>query len=475
MTEWLSRTIVEHREALDAGEYSSVELTRAFLKRIEEKEGTVGAFLTVDAEGALLAAAESDKRRAKGEGRGLLEGIPYAIKDNFCTKGIRTTCASRMLEDFVPPYDATVVERLREAGCVLLGKLNLDEFAMGSTNETSALGVTRNPHDPRYVAGGSSGGSAAAVAANEAVFTIGSDTGGSVRQPAAFCGVLGLKPTYCAISRYGLIPMASSLDCVGILTRSAADTEIVFSALCGKDERDHTVLVAPKSDAALKPISELRVAVVRELLDDAVISKEMGASLRSAMDLLTRNGARIEEVSLPAPAQALAAYCVISAAEAASNMARFDGIRFGKRIEEAEDLFSLYANTRGEFLGDEVKRRILFGTSMLSAQNRARYYDSAISMREQIRRRLLKLFEDFDLILTPTTPTGAFLRGEVRSQAQRRRADLCAVYSSLAGLPALSVPFGKTQNGLPLAVQLTAAPFAEKTIFRVAELLEAQG
>jgi aspartyl-tRNA(Asn)/glutamyl-tRNA(Gln) amidotransferase subunit A len=308
-----------------------------------------------------------------------------------------------------------------------------------------------------------------------AAFALGSDTGGSVRQPAAFCGVLGLKPTYCAISRYGLIPMASSLDCVGILTRSAADTEIVFSALCGKDERDHTVLVAPKSDAALKPISELRVAVVRELLDDAVISKEMGASLRSAMDLLTRNGARIEEVSLPAPAQALAAYCVISAAEAASNMARFDGIRFGKRSEESEDLFSLYANTRGEFLGDEVKRRILFGTSMLSAQNRARYYDSAISMREQIRRRLLKLFEDFDLILTPTTPTGAFLRGEVRSQAQRRRADLCAVYSSLAGLPALSVPFGKTQNGLPLAVQLTAAPFAEKTIFRVAELLEEQG
>lgn len=475
MRELLGRTILEHRRSMDAGEYSAVDLTRAFLARIEEVEKTVGAFLTVDAEGALLAAAESDKRRANGEGRGVLEGIPYAIKDNFCTKGLPTTCASRMLEDFIPPYDATVVERLKMAGCVLLGKLNMDEFAMGSTNETSALGVTRNPRDPRYVAGGSSGGSAAAVAANEVVFAIGSDTGGSVRQPAAFCGVLGLKPTYCAISRYGMIPMASSLDCVGILARSAADTDLVFSSLCGKDGRDLTVKEAPASAAVPKELAGLRVAVVREFLDTSVVSREVGESLRCAIVSLEKRGACMEEVSLPAPAQALAAYCVLSAAEAASNMARFDGVRFGKRSGDAEDLFSLYANTRAAFFGNEVKRRILFGTAMLSEKNRARYYDAALSMREQLRLRLLELFERYDLILTPTTPTEAFLRGAVRSQAERRRADLCAVYSSLAGLPALSVPFGHSEGALPLAVQLTAAPFAEKTLFRVAEFLEKQG
>jgi len=471
MRPMIERTVREHRRALDAGEYSSLELTRAFLARIEEVDPMVGAFLTVDAEGALRAARESDARIASGTSRGILEGIPYAIKDNFCTKGIRTSCASRMLENFVPPYDATVVEKLRDAGAVLLGKLNLDEFAMGSSGEHSAFGVTRNPYDSRYVAGGSSGGAAAAVAANEAVFAIGSDTGGSVRQPAAFCGTVGLKPTYGRISRYGMIALASSLDCVGLLTRSAEDAALLLELLEGEDGRDATGRTFQEMG---KPMSDsrLRVAVIPALAKGDAVSLEITAAVERAIAVLQRHGAEVGEIELPAPEQALAAYCVLSAAEAASNMARFDGVRYGKRSEDFDGLISVYANTRGEFLGEEVKRRILFGTYMLSKRNRARYYDSALEMRETIRERLKETFAQYDMILSPTAPTEAFLVGAEESPAQRRRADLCAVYASLAGLPAISVPFGTSRAGLPLAVQLTAAPFAETKLLRVARVLE---
>ena len=469
------RTLAEHRAALDAGEYSSAELTRAFLREIKQKEPTVGAFLTLDAEGALRAAEESDKRRKRGETRGGLDGIPYAIKDNFCTRGLRTTCASRMLEHFVPPYDATVVEKLRDAGCVLLGKLNLDEFAMGSSNELSALGVTRNPHDPAYVAGGSSGGSAAAVAACEVPFSIGSDTGGSVRQPAAFCGVVGLKPTYGVISRYGMVAMASSLDCVGVLARNADDTAAVLSALVGTDGRDMTVTAHPSADfekSLSLPLKKVRVAVVRELIGDEEVSRGVIEATKAAVERLRACGAEIGEVSLPSPEQALASYCVLSAAEASSNMARFDGVRYGRRSENGEDLFSLYANSRAEGFGTEVKRRILFGSYMLSEKNRSLYYDRAVAVRENIRKSLLESLETYDLILTPTAPTAAFRRGDAFTPAQQRRADLCAVYASLAGLPAVSVPFGKNADGLPLAVQLTAAPLEEGLLLAAAKLLE---
>jgi aspartyl-tRNA(Asn)/glutamyl-tRNA(Gln) amidotransferase subunit A len=471
----LARTVCEHSAALAAGEYTSLELTRAYLARIESCEGTVGAFLTVDPEGALLAARESDARRARGECRGALDGIPYAIKDNFCTRGLRTTAASRMLEDFVPPYDATVVSRLRAAGCVLLGKNNLDEFAMGSSCEQSALGQTRNPHAPDRVAGGSSGGSAAAVAALEAPFAIGSDTGGSVRQPAAFCGVLGFKPTYGLLSRYGMIALASSLDCVGLLARSVDDCALIMEALLGRDPLDATSCEHPFG-SSLRNIhpckAPLRVALVPALLEPPAIAPEVADAVRSAAADFRALGAEVTEIDLPSPEWALASYCVLSAAEASSNMARYDGIRFGLRGREETDLDRLYQSSRGEGLGVEVKRRILFGMSMLSEENRPLYYDRACEARRLIRESLLRELSEFDLILTPTAPTVADRIGGKRSPEVERRADLCAVYASLAGLPALSLPFGRSREGLPLAVQLTAAPYREDLLLRAARELD---
>ncbi len=475
MKELIKRTVTEHRDALAKKEYSSVELTRAYLDEILRCEPTVGAFLTLDAEHALQAAEKSDARRAKGEAIGSLEGIPYALKDNFCTKGLRTTCASRMLEHFVPPYDAEVVTRLHDAGAILLGKVNMDEFAMGSANETSALGVTRNPLNPDYVSGGSSGGSAAAVAAFEAPFSIGSDTGGSVRQPAAFCGVVGMKPTWGVISRYGMIALASSLDCVGIVTHTAADCGAVLSALVGKDPKDATSVTHPNADFSCDQRAfkrPLRVAVVRELLEDEEVSPSVIRATEQAVSALRSSGAVIGEVSLPSPMAALAAYCVISAAEASSNMARYDGVCYGHRTEQEGDLISIYANSRAESFGNEVKRRILFGNYMLSEGKRELYYDRACNARHAIRTHMREILDRFDLILTPTAPTGAFRRGSGLSPAQRRRADLCAVYASLAGLPAISVPFGQDADGMPLGVQLTAAPYAEGLLLSVASYLE---
>ena len=471
----LVRTVLEHAAALESGEYTALDLTRACLARIERCERQVGAFLTLDTEGAMRAAEASDRRRARGECRGALDGIPYAIKDNFCTRGLRTTAASRMLADFVPPYDATVVSRLCCAGCVLLGKLNLDEFAMGSSCEQSALGITRNPHDNDRVAGGSSGGSAAAVAALEVPFAIGSDTGGSVRQPAAFCGTFGLKPTYGAISRFGMIALASSLDCVGILARSVEDGALVLSSLLGRDPMDATSTDHPYADTICDrtpPVSPLRVAVIPALLEPSAVSPEVASATKRAADVLCAAGAEVKETALPSPAWALASYCVLSAAEASSNLARYDGITYGKRAEGESDLFSLYANSRAEGFGNEVKRRILFGTYMLSEEKREQYYERARRARGEICLRMQEILQEFDVILTPTTPTAACRFGVPQSPAKRRRADLCAVYASLAGLPAVSVPFGRNPEGMPVGVQLTAAPFAEGLLLRVARLLE---
>ncbi len=470
----LARSIAEHQRALDGGEYTSLQLTRACLDRIREVEPTVGAFLTVDAEGAIAAAHEADARREQGTVCSALDGIPYALKDNFCTKGLRTTAASRALKDFIPPYDATVTARLRASGAILLGKLNMDEFAMGSATETSALGVTRNPLDPRYVPGGSSGGSAAAVAALEVPFALGSDTGGSVRQPAAFCGVLGMKPTYGAISRYGMISLASSLDCVGIVTRSAADCAAVMGALVGKDARDATSRTHPDPDFSLPntALSPMRVAVVRELIEGSDITPEVRAACMAALRALERAGCTVETVSLPAPEQVLAAYCVLSAAEASSNMGRYDGVHYGARAEGEQTLFELYAASRSEGLGKEVKRRILFGAYMLSEEKRAQYYDGARFARAEIRERMTALLERYDLIINPTTPSGARRFGDRLPPAQRRRADLCAVYASLAGLPAISVPFGIDGEGMPLAVHLTAPRFCERRLLQAAAFLE---
>ncbi len=468
----IKRSLWEHRQALDRGEYSSVELTRAYLDRIERSDEQIGSFLALDAEGALQAAREADLRRQKGECRGPLDGIPYAIKDNFCTQRMPTTCASRMLQDWIPPYDATVVERLERAGAILIGKLNMDEMAMGSTGEHSALRPLSNPHDLACVTGGSSGGSAAAVAAFEVPFSIGSDTGGSVRQPAAFCGVLGLKPTYGVISRYGMVALASSMDCVGILSHRAADAMAVLSVLCGRDARDATSCDIDLASEASFSLHGLRVATVKEMTEGQAVSEDVKQAIRRTERLLTERGAVLRSVSLPTPERALAAYCVLSAAEISSNMARFDGIRFGARSQEPSDLFSLYADSRAMGFGEEVKGRILLGTHLLSEQNRRLYYDSARMVADDIRARMCSILSGCDLILSPVAPTVAFRHNEYQTSAQKRRADLCSVYANLAGVPAVSVPFGKNAQGLPLAVQLTGAPFTEARLLRVAEELQ---
>ncbi len=466
MEEMVFRSVTQHAAALGEKEYSSVELTRAYLSQIEARDGEIGAFLTVDAKGALAAAEASDARRARGEARGDLDGIPFGVKDNFCTAGLRTTCASRMLEHFVPSYDATAVARLTQAGAVLLGKLSLDEFAMGSSNERSAFGVTRNPHALDRVAGGSSGGSASALAAGEVAFSLGSDTGGSVRQPAAFCGVYGLKASYGAISRYGMIALASSLDCVGVLSRTASDGALICEALRGVDPLDATACSA----VAKEEKRPLRIARIDGFREES-FAPEVREATERAIGVFLRHGASFGEISLPTPKDALAAYSVLVSAEAASELARYDGIRFGEGID-GEDLFSLYARTRGAGLGEEVKRRILFGNYVLQNERRRAYYDTALAVREQVRLGLLKVFEEYDLILSPVTPTAAFPIGKVRTPEEMYQADLCTVYANLAGLPALSVPFGKAADGLPLAVQLTARPFAEATLYGAAAILE---
>ena len=470
----LKNSIGEHAAHLAAGDYSSLELTRACLAEIEARDGRVGAFLTVDAEGALDTARASDVRRAKGACLGVLDGIPFALKDNICAKGLRMTCASRMLEDYVAPYDATVTARLRAAGAVLVGKTNMDEFAMGSSTEYSALGQTCNPWSDARSAGGSSGGSAAAVAAREVPFAIGSDTGGSVRQPAAFCGVYGLKPTYGAISRYGLTAMASSLDCVGIMAGSAEDTAAVLSCLVGHDGRDATAIDYPDTDF-LRAMGEckktFRVAIVADF-SAAHVSEDVMHAVTHAAQIFKAHGAVVEAVSLPLPEEALAAYTVISSAELSSNLSRYDGVHYGHRTERADNLLNLYCNSRGEGFGAEVKRRILFGMDMLCRENREKYYVRACRVREYIQHKMTAILGEYDLLLSPVAPTVAFLRGSTPSPEMMRYADLCTAYASLAGLPALSVPTGFDRSGLPLAVQLTAGARGEALLLRAAQTLE---
>ncbi len=478
MKKILKRSALEHAKALAMGEYSAYELTEAFLKQIDACDGVIGAYLNVDAEGAKQAAKESDVRRKEGKTLGVLDGIPFSLKDNISVKGMLLTCGSKMLEHYVSPYDATVTERLRAAGAVLLGKNNMDEFAMGSSTAYSALGVTRNPHDPSCVPGGSSGGSAAAVAAGEAVFSLGTDTGGSVRQPAAFCGVWGMKPTYGLLSRYGVAAMATSLDCVGVMSRSAEDSAAILSVLVGKDARDATSQepdVKYEFKKMQAPIAGMRIAVV-SAFDEDHTDKDVWHALQRATVGFGKMGAVIETVELPLPEQALASYAVLSCTEASSNLARYDGVHYGSRNGHFQSLDELYANSRGEGFGMEVKRRILFGTDMLLSGNRERYYLRAQRVRELIRREMLKLLSQYDLILTPTAPTVAFGSAERPSPEQLYYADLCTVYASLAGVPALSVPLGRNTKGLPLAVQLTARPFAEGLLLAAAKrLLEVTG
>jgi aspartyl-tRNA(Asn)/glutamyl-tRNA(Gln) amidotransferase subunit A len=441
-----------------------------YLDRIERLDPQVRAFLTVTRDEALRLAAEADARFKAGAPRGPLDGVPIALKDVLCTRGIRTTCGSRILEGFVPPYDATVVARLRASGAVLLGKLNMDEFAMGSSTEHSAFFTTRNPWDLARVPGGSSGGAAAAVAADLAALSLGTDTGGSIRQPAAFCGVLGMKPTYGRVSRYGLIAFASSLDQIGPFARDAEDAALILQIIAGADPMDSTAVDVPVPDyraALAQGIEGMRIGVPAEYFIDGM-DPEVERAVREAIGTLEKLGARTEPVSLPHTEYGLAAYYVIAPAEASSNLARYDGVKYGLRVSGARDLIDMYSKTRAAGFGAEVKRRVMLGTYVLSAGYYDAYYGQAQKVRTLVRRDFEQAFERVDLLVAPTTPGVAFRMGEKEDPLQMYLNDIFTIPVNLAGLPGVSIPGGFTVGGLPIGLQLIARAFDEATLLRAA-------
>ncbi len=449
-------------------------MVEEYLARIAELDGDLNAFNLATAEAARAQAASVDATVAGGVDPGPLAGVPVALKDNLCTRGIPTTCSSRILEGWCPPYDATVVSRLRESGAVIVGKTNMDEFAMGSSTENSAFGPTRHPTDPGRVPGGSSGGSAVAVAARMAAAALGSDTGGSIRQPAAFCGVVGLKPTYGLVSRWGLVAFASSLDQIGPLTTSVEDAAILLGVIAGHDPADSTSIPEGVPDylAHLDDgVEGLRVALVPELLAGGV-APEVADRVKQAAEALESAGANLCEVSVPATVFGMSAYYLIAPAEASSNLARYDGVRYGLRVE-APTTHEMMVATRTAGFGDEVKRRIMLGTYALSAG----YYDAYYGKAQQVRTLILddyrRAFDQVDLLLAPTTPTVAFAMGEKAGDPlSMYMSDVCTVSANLAGIPAVSVPFGADSGGLPIGVQLLGPPLGESTMFRAARVLE---
>ena len=450
-------------------ELSSRELTEAVLARIRAVEDRVRSYVTLTEELALEQAARADERIARGEA-GPLTGIPMALKDVIVTRGIRTTCSSRMLEHFVPPYDATVTRRLAEAGAVLLGKTNMDEFAMGSSTENSAFFPTYNPWDLERVPGGSSGGSAAAVAAGEAVYALGSDTGGSIRQPAALCGVTGLKPTYGLVSRYGLVAFASSLDQIGPLTRDVEDAALVLGAIAGHDPADSTSapVEVPDYRQFLQPgLEGVRVGVPREYFVEGM-DPAVRASVEEAVRELERLGASVDwDVSLPSTPYALSVYYIIAPSEASSNLARYDGVKYGYAYQEGGGMWENMEQTRGRGFGDEVKRRIMLGTYALSAGYYDAYYVKALRVRTLIRREFEEAFQRYDVLVTPTSPTAAFKIGErVEDPLAMYLSDVCTLPVNIAGIPGLSVPCGFA-GGLPVGLQILARPFDEGSLLRV--------
>ena len=471
--------IAQWRERLARSEVSARELTDFHLQRIASVDPTVHAFLEVTAERARADADRIDQARAAGEVLPPLAGIPLAIKDNLCTKGIRTTCSSRMLEGFVPPYEATVTERLWNAGAVLLGKTNLDEFAMGSSTETSAFGPSRNPWNPDRVPGGSSGGSAAAVAAGECVASLGSDTGGSIRQPAAFCGVVGLKPTYGRVSRWGLVAFASSLDQVGPFTSSVADSAEILQVIAGADPRDSTCLSNPVDDyvAALeKPVRGLRVGMIRECFEAEGLDPQVRASVLAAAAQLERLGCELVEISCPRFNDGIATYYVIAPSEASANLARYDGVKYGYRAEagaDADSLAVMTARSRAEGFGEEVQRRILIGTYALSAGYVDAFYKKAQQVRTLIRHDFDRAFQQVDLLLTPTSPSTAFRFGaHADDPLAMYLADLLTIPANMAGLPAISVPCGFDDQGLPIGLQLIGGVLQEARLLQLAHHYE---
>jgi len=467
-------TIAQAHERLTKREISSVELTRAVLDRITRVEPQVGAFITVTPEAALKQAEAADRRIAAGQILPLT-GIPLAIKDLISTKGIRTTCASRILEHYVPPYDATVITRLRDLGAVMVGKANLDEFAMGSSTENSALQVTRNPWNPDYIPGGSSGGSAAAVAAGECLGALGSDTGGSIRQPAAHCGVVGLKPTYGRVSRYGLVAYASSLDQIGPLAKTVADCALLLQALAGYDPRDSTSLPreVPDYPSSLNQgIQNRTIGIPKEYFVGG-LDAEVEQAIRQAIEVLEQEGARCLEIALPHSEYAVAVYYIIAMAEASSNLARYDGVKYGFRDRKSRVLMEMVQKTRSLGFGPEVVRRIMLGTYVLSAGYYDAYFRKASQVRTLIIQDFRQAFDQVDLILTPVAPTTAFRRGEKTDDPlQMYLTDIFTISANLAGIPGLALPCGFSSQGLPIGLQILGNHFEEERILQAGSAFE---
>lgn len=456
-------------------EISSVELTKSVFERISQVEDKVEAYITLDEENALAKAAEVDKKRAEGAELSPLAGIPIGIKDNISTKGLRTTCASKMLENYVPPFDASVMTKLRAHDIVVTGKLNMDEFAMGSSTENSYFTKTKNPFDLTRIPGGSSGGSAAAVAACEAVMTLGSDTGGSIRQPASYCGVVGLKPTYGAVSRYGLVAFASSLDQIGPLGRTVEDVAMLQSAICGHDKMDATSAYREYPDLAAllnSDVKGLRIGIPDEYFGEG-IEDGVKAAVMEAVKELEKQGAVVKHISLPSTDYALSSYYIISSAEASSNLARFDGVKYGFRAEEYDGLVDMYEKTRSQGFGDEVKRRIMLGTFVLSSGFYDAYYKKAKLLQRRISAEFAEAFREVDVIAAPTVPTPAFKIGENTDDPLKMYAtDVCTVTVNIAGLPAISVPCMNKAGELPVGLQLIGDKFAEDKLLGAAYAYE---
>ena len=470
-----SLTVHELQEKLKSGELTSLDITKAYTDRIAEKEKDVQAFVTDLSEEALKQAKQIDEKRKAGETTSDLAGIPIGIKDIICTKGVRTTCSSKMLENFIAPYDATVAEKINQEGLIDLGKLNMDEFAMGGSTEYSYFKKTRNPWNLNKVPGGSSGGSAAAVAADLVPWALGTDTGGSIRQPASFCGIVGLKPTYGLVSRYGVVAFASSLDQVGPMAKDVTDCAMLLNIIAGHDPKDTTSVDNGDKDycKALKnDVKGLKIGVPKEYFGEG-INTEVKQKLQEAMETYKKLGATVEECTLDIADYALATYYIIACAEASSNLGRFDGIRYGYRTENYTNLKDIYRNSRSEGFGSEVKRRIILGTYVLSSGYYDAYYKKAQQVRTLVMNEFSKLFEKYDVLLTPTSPTVAFDIGSKSSNPlEMYLADICTVSVNIAGLPGISVPCGVDSEGMPIGMQLIGNRFSEETLLNAAYTFE---
>ena len=468
-------TVHELVEKMKSKELTSEEITRAYAKRIDEKENDIKAFVTINKEDAIEKAKEIDKKIEKGEINSKFAGIPIGLKDNLCTKGVKTTCSSKMLENFISPYDATVVEKLKNEGIISLGKLNMDEFAMGASTEDSAFHPTHNPWKLKCVPGGSSGGSAAAVASNEVPWALGSDTGGSIRQPASFCGVVGLKPTYGLVSRYGIVAFASSLDQIGPITKDVTDCAMLLNLIVGHDEKDTTSLDRAKVDyeKSLKTdIKGLKIGIPKEYFGEG-INKEVKDKLMEAVQTYKNMGATVEEFSLDIAEYALATYYIIACAEASSNLGRFDGIRYGYRTKNYTNLKELFRNSRSEGFGSEVKRRIILGTYVLSSGYYDAYYKKALAVRTLVKKEFDKAFEKYDVLLTPASPNVAFEIGtKSNNPLEMYLADICTVPVNIAGLPGISIPCGVDSDNMPIGMQLIGNRFSEETLINAAYAFE---